>query len=74
MEEQLTELKGQLTAQQASFEEFSSRAGDLSSNNQALEKRLAATEEWVDSFNGYRTQMNRKLLDLQSSVNALQTQ
>jgi chromosome segregation ATPase len=74
LEEKLTALEGKLTAQQATFEEFSDRAGDLSSNNQALEKRLAATEEWVDSFNGYRTQMNRKLLDLQSSVNALQTQ
>ena len=74
LEENLTELKEQLTAQEASFEEFSVRAGDISSNNEAVEKRLAATEEWVDSFNGYRTQMNRKLLDLQSSVNALQTQ
>jgi chromosome segregation ATPase len=72
--EQLTELRQQLMAQQATLEEFTSSAGALSSSDEEFEKRLAATEEWVDSFNGYRTQMNRKLLDLQSSVNALQAQ
>ena len=74
LNEQLTELRQQLTAQQATLEEYTVDAGALSSSDKQIEKRLAATEEWVDSFNGYRTQMNRKLLDLQSAVNALQTQ
>ena len=61
-------------AQQATLEEYTRSAGALSSSDEEFEKRLAATEEWVESFNGYRTQMYSKLMDLQSSVNSLQGQ
>jgi chromosome segregation ATPase len=69
---QLAVLQDQITAQQNLLADIQDGASALNTNNADLEKRIAGTEEWVDSFNGYRTQMNRKLLDLQGSIKALQ--
>ncbi len=69
---QLAALQEQIAAQQNLLADIQDIASDLNTNNADLDKRVAGTEEWVDSFNGYRTQMNRKLLDLQGSIKALQ--
>ena len=69
---QLVALQDQITAQQNLLADIQDGASALNTNNADLDKRVAGTEEWVDSFNGYRTQMNRKLLDLQGSIKALQ--
>jgi septal ring factor EnvC (AmiA/AmiB activator) len=69
---QLSTLQEQLAAQQQALMEIQDSSKSLSTANEDLKKRVAGTEEWVDSFNGYRTQMNRKLLDLQGSIKALQ--
>ena len=64
-------LQAQLKTQQV-LSDIQDSANALNTSNADLEKRVAGAEEWVDSFNGYRTQMNRKLLDLQGSITALQ--
>lgn len=70
---ELSVLKEQVVAQEKSLEEMRDLVSGINKSTTGLKKRVADNEEWVDSFNGYRTQMNRKLLDLQGSVNALQT-
>jgi chromosome segregation ATPase len=69
---QLSTVQEQLAARQQALTDIQDTADSLSATNDDLKKRVAGTEEWVDSFNGYRTQMNRKLLDLQGSIKALQ--
>ena len=69
---QLSTLQEQLEVQQQALTDIQDTAESLSTSNDDLQKRVAGTEEWVDSFNGYRTQMNRKLLDLQGSIKTLQ--
>jgi hypothetical protein len=70
--EELAVLMGQWDAQQRSLAETSTSLEVLQQANDDTQQRLQGTDEWVDSFNGYRTQINRKLLDLQGAVNALQ--
>jgi len=69
---QMSTLQEQLAAQRQALMGLQDTSNSLSTANDDLQKRVAGTEEWVDSFNGYRTQMNRKLLDLQGSIKALQ--
>lgn len=69
---ELSILQEQIAEQQNVLSDIQGSASALNTSNADLEKRVAGAEEWVDSFNGYRTQMNRKLLDLQSSIKALQ--
>lgn len=69
---EIGELQAELTSQEKSLADVRKTASAASSTAGKLKKQVASNEEWVDSFNGYRTQMNRKLLDLQSSVDALQ--
>lgn len=73
LSDQLATLEQQLEAQQGSLEEVRKTASSASSTAGKLKKQVSSNEEWVDSFNAYRTQTNRKLLDLQSSVDALQS-
>jgi chromosome segregation ATPase len=72
--DKLEALQEELARQEKSLEEMNETADALVAASGDMKKRLAATEEWVDSFNGYRTQINRKLLDVQGSINALQGQ
>ena len=69
---ELTAVQEQIAVQQNLLSDIQDSASALDTSNADLEKRVADAEEWVDSFNGYRTQMNRKLLDLQGSIKALQ--
>lgn len=61
-----------IAAQDELIQDLSDAISTLKATAETTGQRLDGTEEWVDSFNGYRTQMNRKILDLQGSIKALQ--
>lgn len=68
----LNKLSVRVSAQDETVSELNENVGRARSMTEKFDERLAGIEEWVDSFNGYRTQTNRKILDLQGSVKALQ--
>lgn len=72
LEGQLTKLGVHSEVQDESIMEMADSVAAMEKATERMEKRIAGAEEWVDSFNGYRTQMNRKILDLQGSIKALQ--
>ncbi len=61
----ITQFKAQLNGVTKSLESLQKSNGSLTSEQQDLLKRVQETEEWVDSFNGYRREVNQKLLALQ---------
>lgn len=70
--EQVDVLQQKLAAQEQALARLNETLNAVSAANAALAKRVSASEEWDDSFNAFRTQTNRKLQSLQSTVNSLQ--
>ena len=61
----IDQLQAQLSGVSKALETLQSRQGNLTTEQAALAKRVKEAEEWVESFNGYRLEVNQKLLALQ---------
>ncbi len=57
-----------LRQQAASLEATADRLSSLARDMKALDKRVAGTEEWVDSINAFRRQVNRELSSLKQAI------
>ncbi|MFQ3324123.1 MAG: chromosome segregation ATPase [Pseudomonadales bacterium] len=55
----------QMTGLAQSLKAVKESTGSLTSQQQDLLKRVIEAEEWVESFNGYRREVNQKLLRLE---------
>jgi len=72
LDDALGKLSVRVAAQDETVRELDDSVGQAGATTATFDKRIAGIEEWVDSFNGYRTQTNRKILDLQGNIKALQ--
>ncbi|MEE8056244.1 MAG: hypothetical protein V3T17_00165 [Pseudomonadales bacterium] len=71
---QLTVAANQKTLgqQEARFETTADKLNLLNSHVKKLDRRIKDTEEWVDSINGFRRQVNRDIGTLKQHVGQLQ--
>ena len=53
---------------EAQLERLSDDVNRFNLESAKLQKRVAANEEWVESINGFRKQVNRKLVELQGGA------
>jgi chromosome segregation ATPase len=61
----IAKLQAQMTGLAQSLKTIKESTGKLTTQQQELLKRVAENEEWVESFNGYRREVNQKLLRLE---------
>ncbi len=61
-----------LSGIQATAESAADKSNRLTSEVAKLERRLETNEEWIESINGFRRQVNRDLIDLQKNVGQIQ--
>lgn len=54
--------------QQASIEALSSKVKAVSDSQTKLDSRLSNNEEWVDSINTFRKQMNREIVNIKQQI------
>jgi len=69
------ELEGLLAnsrANQASLERLGDDVSRMTLDFARLQKRVGTNEEWVESINGFRRQVNRSISELQGRINQLQ--
>jgi chromosome segregation ATPase len=62
-----------LVVQESSLEATSDKVNRVSSDMNKLNRRVEETEEWVESINGFRKQVNRDVGALKKSVGQLQS-
>jgi chromosome segregation ATPase len=63
----IAKLQAQMTGLAQSLKTIKESTAKLTTQQQELLKRVAENEEWVESFNGYRREVNQKLLRLESA-------
>jgi chromosome segregation ATPase len=61
----IEKLQSQMTALAQSLKAVKESAGNLTAQQRDLIKRMSESEEWVEAFNGYRKEVNQKLLRLE---------
>lgn len=61
-------LKQKLDQQQASLDTLSNRVKGVSDAQTKLDSRLSNNEEWVDSINTFRKQMNREIVNIKQQI------
>jgi chromosome segregation ATPase len=64
----IAKLQAQMAGLGQSLTAVKESTGSLTTQQQVLLKRIGETEEWVESFNGYRREVNQKLLRLEGSL------
>lgn len=64
----------QMSENQRQLEKLGDQLHKLNLDSAQLKKRVSTNEEWVESINGFRKQVNRNINSLQKSVGALQGQ
>ena len=69
----LSRLMSSAKANQAEVERVADTINRIDLELSKLSKRVQSNEEWVGSVNAFRQQVNASLLELQSTVRALQT-
>ena len=62
----------QMSQNQTYLEKLADQFNKLNLDSEQLKKRVTTNEEWVDSINGFRKQVNRNINNLQQSVGQLQ--
>ncbi len=68
----LERLMGNARANQASMERVADTVNKLNLDFARLNKRVTSNEEWVESINNFRRQINGSISELQSAVRTLQ--
>lgn len=68
----LARLMGSAKTSQAEVERIADSLNRIELSMNRLEKRVAGNEEWVDSVNAFRRQVNTSLAELQDTVRSLQ--
>ncbi|MGI9292731.1 MAG: hypothetical protein ACR2PS_02005 [Pseudomonadales bacterium] len=68
--QQLKEIQSTSMAQKAELSELSDQLRDIDTGLRSLSKRMSESEAWVDSINAYRRQTNRKISELEQTVQA----
>ena len=68
----LSRLMASAKASQSEVERVADTLNRIELETSKLGKRVATNEEWVGSINAFRKQVNASILDLKSTVNALQ--
>ncbi|MDZ7782657.1 MAG: hypothetical protein U5K56_06855 [Halioglobus sp.] len=69
----LSRLMASAKSNQAEVERLADAVNRIELELASLGKRVAGNEEWVDSINAFRRQVNTTLSQLQASIQALQT-
>jgi chromosome segregation ATPase len=64
----ISKLQAQMTGLGQSLTAVKESTGSLTTQQQVLLKRIGETEEWVESFNGYRREVNQKILRLEGAL------
>jgi chromosome segregation ATPase len=64
----IAKLQAQMTGLGQSLTAVKESTGSLTSQQRDLLKRVEEAEEWVESFNGYRREVNQKILRLESAA------
>ncbi len=59
-------------ASESQIEQLSDDLNRLNLEIAKMQKRVTTNEEWIDSINGFRKQVNRTLSDINSRLNAMQ--
>ena len=72
MQSSVTANKRALGQQEARYESTIDKLNLLDSQVKTMSRRLKGTEEWVDSINGFRRQVNRDIGSLKKNVGRLQ--
>jgi chromosome segregation ATPase len=70
----LSQMTAKATANQRQLEKLGDQMYRLNLDFALLTKRVSTNEEWVESINGFRKQVNRNMNNLQQSVGRLQLQ
>ncbi len=60
-------------ANEAQMEKLADSVNRMNLEQAKLQKRVRTNEEWVESINGFRKQVNRTLAQLQAQLASLQT-
>lgn len=68
MGESVTRNTQQLQAQITSLEAAVDKLNRMSAELNKLDKRVQGTEEWIESINGFRRQMNREITTLKQAL------
>ncbi|MFB1035062.1 MAG: hypothetical protein QMC38_06910, partial [Sinobacterium sp.] len=63
----IAKLQAQMTGLAQSLIAVKESSNSLTAQQRDLLKRISQTEEWVESFNGYRREVNQKLLRLEGA-------
>tara|TARA_B110000977_G_C10998009_1_gene462692 strand:- start:200 stop:970 length:771 start_codon:yes stop_codon:yes gene_type:complete len=63
----IARLQAQMTGLAQSLIAVKESSNSLTAQQRDLLKRISQTEEWVESFNGYRREVNQKLLRLEGA-------
>jgi chromosome segregation ATPase len=66
----LERLLANAKTNEAQLERLSDDVNRFNLESAKLQKRVAANEEWVESINGFRKQVNRKLVELQGGASS----
>jgi chromosome segregation ATPase len=74
MRKQLESNQQQLLSQQRNIENTADKVNRVTTTTTKLDKRVKSTEEWIESINGFRRQVNRDIDTLKQSVVQLQAQ
>ena len=61
-----------MSENQRQLEKLGDQLHKLNLDSAQLKKRVTTNEEWVESINGFRKQVNRNMNSLQQSVGQLQ--
>lgn len=69
---ELEKLLADSRANQASLERLGDDVSRMTLDFARLQKRVGTNEEWVESINGFRKQVNRSINELQQRINQLQ--
>lgn len=72
LQAQVTESQRLLKQQGKSLEAVADKTNRVSADISNLDRRVKATEEWVESINGFRRQINRDIGDLKQQIGQMQ--
>jgi predicted nucleic acid-binding Zn-ribbon protein len=73
MKSSLAANQQKLSQQEDNLESTSDKANRLGTDVNKIDRRLKSTEEWVESINGFRRQVNRDINSLKQSVGKLES-
>jgi methyl-accepting chemotaxis protein len=72
LQSQFAKSQSTIASQQKSLEQVADKANRLRNEIVQLDRRVKGTEEWVESINGFRRQVNRDLSALKQNVGQMQ--